>query len=498
MSDGRLDSPLLVMRGVHKRFGPTHALKGVDLTLHAGEILALIGENGAGKSTLMKTLSGAHLPDEGRMELLGEGYRPRNPLEARRRGVAMIYQELSIAPDLSVMENILLGVEPTYGPIINWSEMRHRATRALSEIGHDDIDPARRAGDLSIAQQQLVEIARALVLGSKVLVFDEPTSSLTRRDIEKLFQMLRRLRGQGMGIIYISHFLEEVRTIADRFTVLRDGASVGEGEVRFATDTQIIRLMVGRNVDELYPRTPHTPGETVLEVSGLAGQLRPREATLELKRGEVLGIAGLVGAGRTELLRTIFGLDPVKKGQIRVAHFSGPAVPRQRWAQGMGMVSEDRKTEGLAVGLSIADNLTLTKMPFWVSPAWQDRVSEPWIRKLTIKCRSPRQLVQDLSGGNQQKVAIARLLHHGVDVLLMDEPTRGVDIGAKAMIYDLINELAVKGAAVLMVSSYIPELLGVCDRIAVMNRGILGPVRDVKDWNEHSLLAQAIGQTEAT
>lgn len=496
MSDTRSASPLLIMRGVHKRFGPTHALRGVDLVLHPGEILALIGENGAGKSTLMKTLSGAHLPDEGHMELLGEVYRPRNPLDARRRGVAMIYQELSIAPDLSVMENILLGVEPTCGPLVNWSQMRQRATQALTEIGHDDIDPARRAGDLSIAQQQLVEIARALVLGSKVLVLDEPTSSLTRRDIDKLFEMLRRLRKQGLGIIYISHFLEEVRAIADRFTVLRDGTSVGEGEVESVSDSQIIRLMVGRNVDELYPRTRHCPGETILQVSGLAGQFRPREANLELRRGEVLGIAGLVGAGRTELLRTIFGLDPVKCGQIRVVRFSGPANPKQRWEQGMGMVSEDRKTEGLAVGLSIADNMTLSKMPFWVSPGWQDRASNRWVQKLAIKCRSPRQLVRDLSGGNQQKVAIARLLHHGVDILLMDEPTRGVDIGAKAMIYDLINELAVKGAAVLMVSSYLPELLGVCDRIAVMNRGILGPVRDVKDWNEHSLLAEAIGQTE--
>lgn len=485
------------MRGVHKRFGQTHALRGVDLSLVGGEILALIGENGAGKSTLMKVLSGAHAPDEGEMRLSGEIYRPRNPLAARRCGVAMIYQELSIAPDLSVMENIMLGVEPTVGPLLSWSQMRKRAVSAMAEIGHTDINPRTRAGDLSIAQQQLVEIARALVLGSRVLVLDEPTSSLTRRDIDGLFAMLRRLRQQGMGIVYISHFLEEVRALADRFTVLRDGASVGGGVVRGSTDADIIRLMVGRSVDELYPRTHHTPGDVVLSVRDLAGRSKPQRASLDLRRGEVLGVAGLVGAGRTELLRTIFGLDPVRRGEIRVAQFQGPASPRQRWDQGVGIVSEDRKTEGLATGLSIADNITLSNMPFLVSPSRQARDSQPWIQKLSIKCRSAGQPVSDLSGGNQQKVALARLLHHRADVLLLDEPTRGVDIGAKAQIYNLINELALAGTAVLMVSSYLPELMGVCDRIAVMSRGTLGTARNVVDWNEHTLMAEAIGQGEA-
>jgi ribose transport system ATP-binding protein len=262
-------------------------------------------------------------------------------------------------------------------------------------------------------------------------------------------------------------------------------------------DADIIRMMVGRNVDELYPRTRHTPAEPILSIFDLAGRSKPQRASLELRRGEVLGIAGIVGAGRTELLRAIFGLDPVRRGDIRIAQFNGFAKPRERWEQGVGLVSEDRKTEGLATGLSIADNITLSNMPMFVSPAQQDRESEPWVQKLSIKCRSPRQPVSDLSGGNQQKVAIARLLHHKVDVLLLDEPTRGVDIGAKAQIYNLINELALNGAAVLMVSSYLPELLGVCDRIAVMSRGVLGEARDVKDWDEHTLLAEAIGQTEA-
>lgn len=496
------------MRDVHKKFGPTQALRGVSLDLHRGEVLALIGENGAGKSTLMKVLSGAIQPDLGTMTLGGEPYRPRNPLEARRAGVAMIYQELSIAPDLTVMENILLGVEPGTGPLIDWRGMRRRAAAAVREVGRNDIDPGARAGDLSMGEQQLVEIARSMVLGCRVLVLDEPTSSLSRRDILSLFDLLGRLRASGMGIIYISHFLEEVRTISDRLIVLRDGASVGGGRTRDVADAEIIRLMVGRSVDELYPRTRHVIGETVLSVSDLAGRRKPVRATLELRRGEVLGIAGLVGAGRTELLRGIFGLDKVRRGEIRVAQWSGAAGPRRRWEQGVGFVSEDRKSEGLALRLSIADNVTLSNPDGLgpcglVLPRRQDSATRPWIEKLSIKCRSPRQSVGDLSGGNQQKVAIARLLHHGVDVLLLDEPTRGVDIGAKAQIYALIHELANGDAArqrlpaaVLMVSSYLPELLGVCDRIAVMSRGVLGPVRPVSEWNEHALMAEAIGQVE--
>ena len=502
-------SPLISMRGVAKRFGPTIALKGVDLDLFAGQAVALIGENGAGKSTLMKVLSGAHAADAGTMTLGGQAYAPRNPLDARRAGVAMIYQELSIAPDLTVMENILLGVEPGRGPLVGWREMRRRAAAALAEVGRPDIDPAARAGDLGIAEQQLIEIARSVALGCRVLVLDEPTSSLTRRDIENLFAMLRRLKAAGIGVIYISHFLEEVRAVAERFVVLRDGASVGGGVTSEATDEQIIKLMVGRDVDELYPHHAHTPGETVMELSSLAGQRRPKDASLVLRRGEVLGVAGLVGAGRTEMLRTVFGLDAVKRGQIKVAHVTGPARPAVRWRQGVGMVSEDRKTEGLALGLSIADNVTLSHLgglgPLGlVLPGRQKRVTEPWLKKLAVKCRSAGQPVGDLSGGNQQKVALARLLHHGVDVLLLDEPTRGVDIGAKALIYQLIDDLAAgdpavgrKPCAILVVSSYLPELLGICDRIAVMTAGVLGEARPKHEWDEHSLIAEAIKQVSA-
>ncbi|CAN5514856.1 sugar ABC transporter ATP-binding protein [soil metagenome] len=498
-----MSDALLTMSGVSKRFGPTVALKNVDLQLHAGEVLALIGENGAGKSTLMKVLSGAHQPDGGTMTLSGQPYQPRNPLQARQAGVAMIYQELSIAPHLSVMENILLGVEPGTGPLIGWRSMRELAQSALAQVGRPDINPAAIAGDLGIAEQQLVEIARSVALGARVLVLDEPTSCLTRRDIVNLFTMLRGLRDRGLGIIYISHFLEEVREVSSRFTVLRDGASVGGGDTVQVSDEQIVKLMVGRAVEDLYPRAVHAPGEVALEVIGLSGQAKPRAASLQLRRGEVLGIAGLVGSGRTELLRAVFGLDAVQSGEVVVGLYRGPAAPGRRWDQGVGMVSEDRKTEGLALGLSIADNITLSNArnlgPFGlVLPSRQDNASWPWVKKLSIKCRTPRQAVGDLSGGNQQKVAIARLLQHDVDVLLLDEPTRGVDIGAKSQIYELINELVTgpQPKAVLVVSSYLPELLGICDRIAVMSRGQLSDARPVAQWNEHTLMAEAIGQAD--
>src|SRR5688572_23865838 len=337
----------LRMEGVRKTFGATKALSGVDLAVSGGEVLALVGENGAGKSTLMKVLSGAHQPDEGRMWLDGKPYAPRNPLEARRAGVAMIYQELSLAPDLSVMENILLGMEPTRGPFVRWGDVRRRAGDALRALGRGDIPLDRPAGELSIASQQMVEIARAVAIGCRVLVLDEPTSSLTRPDIRHLFDLVRRLRAQGLAIVYISHFLEEVAEISDRFTVLRDGRSVGGGATRDATAAQIIAMMVGRDVEDLYPRSPRQSGDVVLKIDHLAGRGKPRAATLQLRRGEVVGIAGLVGAGRTELLRTIFGLAPVRGGRVRVASYTGAASPHGRWRQGVGMVSEDRKAEGL-------------------------------------------------------------------------------------------------------------------------------------------------------
>ncbi len=503
---GDVAAPIrLQMRGIHKRFGATYALRGVDLSIARGEVHALVGENGAGKSTLMKVLSGAHTPDAGEMWLDGERYLPRHPLDARRRGVAMIYQELSLAPHLSVMENILLGIEPTRGPLIDWGGMRRRAATAMQELGLGDVSPAVEVRRLSLAKQQLVEIARAVAMECRVLVLDEPTSSLTQQDIEKLFALIRRLRVSGHSIVYISHFLEEVQRVSDRYSVLRDGQTVGGGVTAEATIDGIVAMMVGREVKDLYPRSPRAPGEVVLGIQNLAGKAKPVAASLELRRGEVVGIAGLVGAGRTELIRTVFGLDPVRSGRIKVGSYSGGASPAVRWRQAVGMVSEDRKREGLALGLSIADNVTLSRLEGLgpgrlVMPGRQDAACRGWIEKIPIRCRSPRQAVRALSGGNQQKVAIARLLHADVDVLLLDEPTRGIDVGSKAQIYQLIDELAVgdpaagrRPKAVLMVSSSLPELLGVCDRIAVMCRGRLTEARPAEEWDEHQLMLAATG-----
>jgi ribose transport system ATP-binding protein len=489
----------LEMRGVRRSFGATKALRGVELSVAPGQVMALVGENGAGKSTLMKILSGAIPPDEGKMFLDGVEYVPGNPLHARKCGVAMIYQELALAPHLSVMENILLGIEPVRGPLMNWRETRKRAAAALSEVGLAHVAPDVPVRRLSIAQQQLVEIARAVALDCRVLVLDEPTSSLTAKDITKLFALIRRLKAKGISIVYISHFLEEVKEISDQFTVLRDGETVGGGATEHTEAPTIIALMVGRAVEDLYPRSARTSGEVILEIKNLGGIEKPKSASLELRRGEVLGISGLVGAGRTELMRAIFGLNKIASGEIRIGASGGPATPGKRWRQRIGLVSEDRKTEGLALGLSIADNLTLPRLDGlgpWrlVMPARQRAACEPWIKKIAIKCQGPAQRINGLSGGNQQKVAIARLLHADVDVLLLDEPTRGIDVGSKAQIYQLIDELAARGKAVLMISSYIPELLGVCDRIAVMSRGRLGQIRGREEWDERQLMAAAIGQ----
>ena len=498
----------LRVEGISKRFGATIALRNVDLEVRPGEVLALVGENGAGKSTLMKVLSGAHKADRGQMQIDGQIYAPRNPFDARNRGIGMIYQELTLANHLSVMENILLGAEPMKGPLVDFKTMRKIASQALNEMGLSELSPNSIVGKLPIARQQMVEIARAVALECKVLILDEPTSSLTKTDIEQLFSLIRKLRSRGISIIYISHFLEEVLEISDRITVLRDGLTVGTVPNQDVEPNQVVEMMVGREVADLYPRTKRSfDGEVVLRFEGLGGSKLPKNATLELRRGCVHGIAGLVGSGRTELMRTLFGLDPVRKGKISVGAFSGSANASRRWAQGVGMVSENRKEEGLALNLSIADNVTLSSLgklgPLnLVMPSRQRQASRQWIEKIGIKCKAAGQRVDALSGGNQQKVAIARLLHADVDVLLLDEPTRGIDVGAKAQIYGLINDLASGDAStgrrpksVLVVSSYLPELLGICDEISVMERGELSTPRPTEQWTEHRLMMVATGQT---
>lgn len=486
--------------GVTKSFGATQALRGVDLDVAPGEVLALIGENGAGKSTLMKVLSGAHPPDEGRLELEGRPYQPSNPLDARRQGVAMIYQELNLASHLSVEENIMLGVEPARWGWLDLVRRRALARQALAELCHEGLPLDAPAGTRPIAEQQLVEIARALLTEPRVLILDEPTSSLTRVDIENLFRVIHRLRDRGVSIIYISHFLEECQRVADRFTVLRDGQTVGSGSMREASLSEIIRLMVGREIADIYPRQPHPLGKPVFELRALSGRVKPHRASLVLREGEILGVAGLIGAGRTEMLRACFGLDSVAGGAVwldqqAVAHPS----PSLSLARGVGLLSENRKEEGLMLNRSVAENLLATRWkPFarfgLIGTQRQDAAAWAWIERLAIRARGPSQTIGALSGGNQQKVALGRLLHHEARVLLLDEPTRGIDVGSKAQIYQLITQLAAQGKAIIFVSSYLPELLGVCDTIAVMCRGALSEVRPVSAWTEQTIMQAAIGQ----
>jgi ribose transport system ATP-binding protein len=495
--------PRFAMRGIRKAFGATIALDGVDLSVNEAEICGLIGQNGAGKSTLMTILSGALQPDAGEMWIDNRPFTPHSPIDARHAGIAMIYQELSLAPHLSVMENILMGAEPVRFGVLDWPRMREMAAQALAALGHDDIPPDAVVGSLSVASQQIVEIARAIAVGSRVLVLDEPTSSLGRADVEHLFELLRHLKVQGHAIVYISHFIEEVKTVADRFIVLRDGRNAGGGNTASATHDDIVALMVGQSVDNLFPRSPRSRGEAILEVSAL----EPGSASFTLHRGEILGVAGVLGSGRTHLLRTLFGLEPVRSGRVRVGVYTGVARPHQRWMQGMGLLSEDRKEEGLALTLDVADNVTMSKLsPFGPAgllfPARQRNAAARWISELAIKCAGPSQKAGELSGGNQQKIAIARLLHHDVDILVLDEPTRGIDVGSKAQIYRLIDALVAdapghKPRAVLMVSSYLPELLGLCDRVAVMQRGRLGDPVPAQSLTEHELLTAVTGGTGA-
>lgn len=484
---------------IQKSFGATHALRGVSLEVGAGEAHALIGENGAGKSTLMKILSGAHEMDAGHMWLDGEPYAPRNPIDARRRGVAMIYQELNLAPHLSVEENMVLGREPSKYGFLDKTERRRQVASALAELD-SNIDPASTVSHLTVAQQQLVEIARALMLNPRVLILDEPTSSLTAVEVDRLFAVLARLRDRGVSILYISHFLEECQQVCSRFTVLRDGESVFTGVLAQTSLSEIIRAMVGRDVSELYPRSERTNGRPLLKIRSVSGREKPRDINLTVHAGEVLGLFGLIGAGRTELLRVIFGLDPMVSGEVSLdGHRLPRATPPRSLRAGMALLSEDRKQEGLLLNRSIAENLLITRPADvssygFIRPGSERYMSLDWMEHLGVRALSEQQRVGELSGGNQQKVAFGRLLYHQALVLLLDEPTRGIDVGSKVAIYRRIEKAADQGRGILLVSSYIPELLGVCDSIAVFCRGTLVAQRPVREWDEHSLMVAAIGQ----
>jgi ribose transport system ATP-binding protein len=448
------------------------------------------------------------------MHLDGKPFAPMHPVSAREAGVAVVYQELTLCLHLSVAENIVLGSMPARAGLVRRGEVRRRAQEALAQLGVN-LPLDRPCRELPIAQQQLTEIARALVATGgppRVLILDEPTSSLTAADVDHLFTVMRRLWSAGTAIILISHALEECRLIADRYVILRDGASVAAGVMAETGEADLIRLMVGRELTELYPprgAPVSDSAECVLRLDALAGRSRPKSVTLELHRGKIVGLYGLIGAGRTECLRTLFGLDPVGGGRVQVlGRDETRASPKDRLTRGLALLSENRKEEGLCLGRSISDNLVMSHpapacrlrrawLPF--VPRRAVDLSGHWIEALGIRCRDALMPVSDLSGGNQQKVAMARLLHHlahgrgEARVLLLDEPTRGIDVGAKATLYRLIREQAAAGTAIILVSSYIPEILGMCDEVAVMRDGRLGSLRSTAGVSAHDLLAEAIG-----
>ena len=493
------DLPVLLRGvGLGKRYA-TPVLAGVDFDVRAGEVLALTGENGAGKSTLSKIVAGLVAPSEGSLELEGRPYAPASRQDAEKRGVRMVLQELSLVPTLSVAENLQLERLPRRFGFIRRDALNARAAEQMAMIGMGTIDPRRPVGELGVGHQQMVEIARSISSDCRLLILDEPTAALTAREIEHLFAQIAALKARGVGIVYISHRLDELQRIADRVMVLRDGRHVDTRPMRELTHEDIVRRMVGRDVVESLDRERRPAGALAMRVRGLGRGSVVRDVDLDLHRGEVLGVAGLVGSGRTELLRLIFGADRADRGSVALDGAAAAArirSPDDAVRAGIGLVTEDRKSQGLLLPLSIRINTTLANLGAVARGGWLQRAAEgrevERLRKLLrVRSRSAEQSVGELSGGNQQKVVFARWLHRDCRVLLLDEPTRGVDIGARADIYAEIDKLAAAGKALLMVSSDLRELMSVCDRIAVMSAGRLVATFERGQWTQQGLLEAA-------
>ncbi len=503
MSSGSSDA-LLQVRGVGKQFPGVRALRGVDLTLGRGEVLALIGENGAGKSTLMKILAGVQTPDEGSIAVDGRTVRIDSVQDAFHLGIALIHQELNLSGNLDVGANIFLGREPRRFGLIDKGRIRRESRDVLDAVGLD-VSPDAIADTLSIGRQQLVEIAKALSMNARVLIMDEPTSSLSQGEAERLFAVIKDLRSRGVSIIYISHRLGEVRELADRVTVLRDGENAGDLTRDQITHDAMVSLMVGRDISQFYVRRPHTPGKTVLRVERLRTPANPaHDVSFEVKAGEIVGIAGLVGAGRTELLQAIFGVEPAIAGQIAVG---GQPVSihsaRDAIAAGLALVPEDRKGQGLILETAVRQNISLAGLARhrrWGIFRDADRENADtfeMIERLRIKTPGPDQVVRFLSGGNQQKVVLGKWMTLEPKLLLLDEPTRGIDVGAKQEIYQLMEELAERGVAILFVSSEMEEILGMSDRALVMHEGRLTGELARHELSEDAVMQLATGGQHA-
>ncbi len=498
---------LLEMRGISKRFGGTQALDGVDFAVDRGEVVGLLGENGAGKSTLIKVLAGVHARDQGSISIEGRPVEIHSPLDAQRLGIAVIYQELNLTPNQTVAENVFLhhpqrrpGILGKLG--VTDHARRERETRALlQQLGITGLDPRRKIGELSVAFQQLTEIAKALALDARLIVMDEPTSALPDEEVEHLFQIIRKLRERGLGVVFVSHRLNEVHAICDRVVVLRDGQNVGALPIAEATDERLIAMMVGRSIENLYPKRPAEPGEVVLEVEGVTRHGVIEDISFQIRAGEVVGLAGLVGSGRTEVARAIFGADRIDRGTIKlngkVVHIRSPQDAR---TLGIGYVPEDRKVQGLVLNMTVRDNAALAVLrqlahggQFIAWPAVEHTAAQ-YIQELQVRPPRTDLIAGSLSGGNQQKVVLAKWLAANLKVLLLDEPTRGIDVGAKAEIHGLIDTLAHRGMAILLISSELPEVLAMSDRILVMSEGRLAGELSREEATQERVLALASGK----
>lgn len=491
--------PLLQMKGIYKHYPGVVALADVNFELNAGEVHCLLGENGAGKSTLMKILSGAIKKDAGSLYIEGKEIELHSPADAQKYGISMIYQEFKLVPELSVAENILLGNEPTRGrsPFVNYKEMHEDAQEILAQLG-EEIPTTARISSLSMARRQIVEIARALSRQVKILAMDEPSTSLSQNELKRLFAVIRRLKTEGVGIIYISHRLEEVFEIGDRLTVLRDGKFIHSCPVSETDRRNLIRWMVGRELEQEFPRIEPDRGEEVLRIEGLSSGIL-KDINLSVYRGEILGLAGLVGAGRSELARIIFGADPKDEGRIFLEGEEISArTPREAIDLGIGLLTEDRNKYGLIMQMNVRENISLSNLRqvtgrFFINQAEENSVAEKFEQALRIRTPSINQKVENLSGGNRQKVVLARWLFTKSKLLIFDEPTAGIDVGVKLEIYNLINQLAREGIGVIVISSDLPELLGICHRVAVMWEGSITGILSSQEATQERVMTLATG-----
>jgi ribose transport system ATP-binding protein/inositol transport system ATP-binding protein len=486
------------MKNIHKRFPGVYALDGVHLDVMRGEVHAILGENGAGKSTLIKVLGAIYKPEQGEIYIDGKLAQMNTIRDAQNNGISIIHQELMLVPDLSIADNIFLGSKPDQYGYVNRKESEKNAQKLLDNFGVN-LDSRSLVSSLSVAQQQIVEIVKAISVNAKIIVMDEPTSSLSTNEVQMLFEIIKRLKSEGVSIIYISHKLDELFTITDRITVMRDGKTIGTVITKDVTTNQLIRMMVARELSEFYVRSNFKKGEVVLSVRNLTKKGALNNISFDLHKGEILGFAGLVGAGRTELMKAIFGLTDSDCGEI---YFNNRQVkihsPREAMKVGIALVPENRKEEGLILKNSVGFNMTITVLKdfikgIFVNSKKEKEILDVYKDRLSINTPSYNQLVSNLSGGNQQKVVVSKWLAANPRVLLLDEPTRGIDVGAKAEMYSIMNELTLAGMSIIMVSSEMQEVIAMSDRICVMNEGSITTILDKDDFSQENILAYAIG-----